>query len=278
MKFTRTFLLSFITALIMFWLFTHKNNENNRILNNEVFAYIDVEQKGRKDYLDNQIRKQNEIIKKQLIEQYEKEKRFKENEENEENLVLNSATEKKKKIVKEDFPTFQQWLNTCFFDSISIIHLHDTWKRLDLNKIYKKMWMNYWDYFLPWIFTYSKTSGWNFHSEWHRNWLDKVYEVYWFWFNQLVSISLIEEQLDNWEQWVFMAPMRFFDKDEKWLEERNENIWHAVAVYQIDNEFIYFTNTLTSKLEKIKLEEISDDWIMSYPVLFTDNKNFSKLL
>lgn len=133
--------------------------------------------------------------------------------------------------------------------------------------------MKYWDYFIPWSFSYNKETGWRFWKiKWEKTWLEIIEEKYWFWFNQLVSTNLIEQQLDNWEQWVFIAPMNFFEN-----KDEISKIWHAVAVYQIDSEFLYFSNTLTNKLEKIKLSNISNNWIMYFPILFTNNYNFKTL-
>lgn len=255
----KIFISSLITALIIFWFFQYYQWKNNEQLNHQVFASIEDWRQQRLNELNERIRLQNEKAQENI-------KKYKEEE-----IAFNSAPQEKKKIVKEEFATLKQWLNTCFFESISVIHLNDTWKKLDLNKIYKKMWMKYWDFFLPWRFDYDKLSGWRFSSTKESYWLDKLIDVYWFGFNQLVSTVLIEEQLDKWEQWIMIAPMNVFKENDK------TDIWHAVAVYQIDNEYIYFSNTLTAKLEKIKIDDISIDWIMFYPVLFTDNKNFEKL-
>jgi hypothetical protein len=61
--------------------------------------------------------------------------------------------------------------------------------------------------------------------------------------------------------------MRFFDSDSKWELDRNKNIWHAVSVYEIDDTYMYYSNTLNGKLEKLEIKSImNDNTYLKYPV------------
>lgn len=215
---------------------------------------------------------------------------------------LKEVEEKKSenKLILEKVPTSQQrrFWNTCVIDSLDLIIKYQYWKSLDKDKIYHKIGKSIWDLWYSGLFTIWKNGG--TFTPIHKNTLglDKVT-------NTFFNLSTLEKNprekstydiVDEWRDWekleedtnlktglspsiwylknilnlhqavLMEVPMSLlYPNDSKWT---NSNIFHAISVYQYDeetNEVIY-SNTLTNKLERINLDKFKyDENYLNYP-------------
>lgn len=213
-----------------------------------------------------------------------------------------SNTSWEKGISKKDYSRYKlikqkTYENTCVIDNLDIIFSYELNKSIDKKGVYKVLNKKIWDYWRSWLFTIHKETWWNilpikwweyyqslgwkiikaskynelsyeekskYISVKEANDFQKLEKAYNLTSNLSTNVWYLKEVLKTWKPVLMELPMFFLDKN----YSTDTNIYHAITIidYEPSTNKLVFINTLTWKIERIKLDLLlQNEKYLTYP-------------
>lgn len=288
------FLLSFLTAL---WLFIYVNRDHwstiPEIKTTEVYAKEVSDDKS----LISPEQEENLILWSAPSEERVESITFTGSisEEKKSISTISSPSDVKRlKVITLD-PIKQKWNNTCVPYNLSLLLKWRFNQDLDISLLYKLMNKKSYEYWFSGLYGVDEEYGWFYITvkegeyfqskktkefskvwkEWYesvqeaRDW-EKIKEL-WIWSEQSTSLSWMKSQLDDWNPVILEIPMTLINKYDK------SGIYHAITVYKLENNTLYYINTLNGKYEQLDLSIVlhNEDYLL-YPFTYLTSLDVSK--
>lgn len=151
--------------------------------------------------------------------------------------------------------------NTCVVNTLTTIMKYQYGKNLNRNALYKWISKKIWDYWMSEYYHYD----W-FENIWKHEWDYKKLASLWIYSEYITSTIEINNKLNNWQIALFEWPIEIFSKDPKWI---GSNIYHAVAVFSIEDNIITYSDSLDWNIKKMDISKfINDKWHSIHPFRF----------